>query len=221
MSILRVPVLTCCSKTKFVGDLVKIDNHTSGKELYRMKLPRAGGNPWDFEHRIAVDASAKPVLIWLPRLGYTRHTLMRIEDLGDKFGPPVDPRDLKTPWAEGPRDMNVDRARDELFVKANPEQWYRLNEKTGKLIDTLRPGRPFLGSSANGTQLVPGPDGNLYTWSWSAGFHVFDRSGKSVNLPGRTVKNLPLGGIMCFQERHLELLSLEEWLIVLNPQWFY
>lgn len=209
----------CCSTSKVTGDLVKIENYKTGKELYRMTLPRAGGNPWDFEHRIAVDASTNPVVIWLPSLSYSKHNLMRIEDAGDKFAGPVDPRDLKTPWAEGPRDMNVDRLRNELYVKANPERWYRLDEKTGKLVDILEPGRPQLGSSANGTQLIPGADGTLYSWSWSAGFYRFDRAGKPLNWPGQPTHTIPLGGIMCFQERHMELLGPEEFLIVLNPQW--
>jgi hypothetical protein len=206
------------------ADLIKFDGLSGGKEKYRLVLPRAGGNPWDSEHRIAVDASGtsegKPVAIWLPSLGYTKHNLIRILDLGDQFGQPEDPRP-KDPYAEGPRDMNVDRQRGLLYVKANLERWYRVDESTGSLVDTLEPGRPVLGGAANGTQLVPAPDGSLYTWSWNAGFFRFDHDGKPLNWVGRQTNAIPLGGIMCFQERHMAVLSPEELLIVLNPQWFY
>ena len=202
---------------KLASDLIKFDGLKTGKELYRTALPKAGGNPWDYEHRIAVDASAKPVVIWLPGLSYTQQ-LIRLEDAGDKFTVAADPRDTKTMWAEGPRDMNVDRVRDELYVKVNPEKWLRFNEKTGQ---PLKPFAPGIGSSANGTQMVPFRDGNLYTWSWGIGFLLFDNDGKKINWPGTSKPLIPLGGIMCFQERHLEVLSPEEMLIVLNPQWHY
>jgi hypothetical protein len=114
--------------------------------------------------------------------------------------------------------MNVDRVRDELYVKANPERWYRLAEKTGTLIDTFD---PHIGGGSSGTQMVPSPDGNLYTCSWNSGLALFDHAGKPLNWPGATSNRIGLGGVMCFQERHLELLSPEEMLLVLNPQWFY
>ncbi len=213
-------IYACCPPDRWNADLVKIDSLESGKELYRLKLPKAGGAPWDAEHRIAVDASADPIVIWLPGLSYSPHNLMRIEDAGDKFTAPSDPRDLAAPWADGPRDLNVDRARDELYVKANPERWYRLDEKTGKLTDRLEPERPALSSSAHGTQLVPGPDGNLYGVAWGYGFCRLDRAGKPLNWPGLDTYRIPLGGIMNFQQRQLEVLSPQELMVVMNPTWF-
>jgi len=212
-------IYVCCSTGKVTGDLVKLADYGTGKELARLTLPRTGGSPWDFEHRIAVDASASPVVIWMPTRSYTRRQLIRIEDAGDGFTQPVDPWDRTTPWAEGPRDMNVDRRRGELYVKVNTQRWHRLNERTGALMDTLTPGYPALNSGDKGTQLVPGPDGRLYTWSWSKGFYLFDRAGKPVKWPGRKSNVIPLGGIMCFQVRHLELLGPNQMLFVSNPGW--
>jgi DNA-binding beta-propeller fold protein YncE len=95
-----------------------------GKEAFRMKLPRTGQSPNAGVHRIAVDASAEPVRIWLPSIYGSPHRLHCIEFAGGKFVDRGDPRpnDL---WAEGPRDITVDRVRGEVYVKANGNTTYR------------------------------------------------------------------------------------------------
>jgi len=199
-------VYVCVYTGKQTADLIKFDSLASGEEVCRLALPKTGWSPNVGIHRIAVDASAKPTLIWLPCIPYSPHPLLCIEDAGDRFVVRGDPRNLKGPWAEGPRDLTVDRLRDELYIKANGQRFYRFDEKTGAFRDMINLARyPRINTNAHGTQLIVGTDGNLYTNSWGAGLWRLDRQGKPLNWDGRDSHIIPISGIMCFQERHLAL----------------
>ena len=52
-----------------------------GKELYRMTLPKTGWSPNTGVHRIAVDASAKLVRIWMPYIYHHPAGLYCIEEI--------------------------------------------------------------------------------------------------------------------------------------------
>jgi len=198
-------VYVCAYTGKQTADLIKFSGYENAKEICRLALPKTGLSPNYGVHRIAVDASAKPVLIWVPGLPYGP-PLTCIEDAGDKFVDRGDPRGLtkvKEPWAEGPRDLSVDRLRDELYVKANGQQYYRFDDRTGKLKDVVNLDK--IPNNVNSTQLVPGTDGNLYTDTWSSGLWRLDRQGKPLKWDGRDNHIIPIGGVMCFQERHLAL----------------
>jgi hypothetical protein len=97
----------------------------------------------------------------------------------------------------------VDRLRGELYVKANAQQYYRFDDATGRLKDSFDLAK--IPNNVNSTELVPGTDGNLYTNTWSAGLWRLDRQGKPLKWDGRENHIIPIGGIMCFQERHLAL----------------
>lgn len=86
-------VHVCASTGTQTSDLIKFDGVKSGKELYRLALPRTGQSPNVGEHRIAVDATAKPVRIWVPSLYAHPNKLTCIEDTGTKFTSLGDPRD--------------------------------------------------------------------------------------------------------------------------------
>ncbi|HKB36094.1 MAG TPA: hypothetical protein VKD72_06545, partial [Gemmataceae bacterium] len=152
--------------------------------------------------RIAVDASAKPVRIWMPYVYNQPERLTCIEDAGDRFVNRGDPRN-KDLWAEGPRDLTVDRVRGEVYVKANGfhGKYYRIDDRTGDIKDTIDISRHQLYA----TQLVAAVDGNLYTFNWSKGLYRFDRRGKDLNWEGQDTHVIPIGGMMCFQLRHLAL----------------
>jgi hypothetical protein len=204
------------------ADLVKFDGWKTGKELYRFKLPKTGLNPNTGTHRIAVDASKKPVRIWMPTIPYARPaaTLRCIVDDGTKFTDQGDPRDLKEKWAEGPRDMTLDRKRDELYVKVNHQKWFRIDEKTGKvknMVDMSRIHKYGLYMSNKGTQMVVKPDGNLVSLNWKFGLIHHDPTGKPANWPGREKDNIPYGGIMSFMQRHLAVPRDEEIYVALPP----
>jgi outer membrane protein assembly factor BamB len=196
-------IYVCVYTGKQTADLVKFSGLKDGKELYRLKLPRTGLSPNAGVHRIAVDTSARPVRIWMPGMYGNPTRLHCIEDMGDRFVYRGDPRD-KSVWAEGPRDLTVDRVRDELYVKAGGGvggHYYRIDDRTGKVKDLIDLRRHQL----YGTQLVSAVDGNLYTFNWSKGLYRFDRQGKDLKWEGRENHVIPIGGMMCFQIRHLAL----------------
>src|SRR5262245_43750021 len=184
------------------ADLIKFTGLSDGKEAYRMRLPRTGMSPNAGTHRIAVDASAKPVRIWMPYVYNQPERLTCIEDTGERFVNKGDPRN-KDLWAEGPRDLTVDRVRGEVYVKANGfhGKYYRIDDRTGDIKDTIDISRHQLYA----TQLVAAVDGNLYTFNWSKGLYRFDRRGKDLNWEGQDTHVIPIGGMMCFQLRHLAL----------------
>jgi hypothetical protein len=195
-------VYVCAYTGAQTADLIKFSGLENGKELYRMALPRTGWSPNPGMHRIAVDASARPVRIWLPSLYGWPARLSCIEDTGSRFVDKGDPRS-KELWAEGPRDLTVDRVRGEVYLKANGfhGKYYRLDDKSGEIKDTIDISRHQLYA----TQLVAAVDGNLYTFNWAKGLFRFDRQGKDLKWEGRDSSVIPIGGMMCFQLRHLAL----------------
>lgn len=191
------------------AELIKFDG-LKGKELYRIKLPRTGQSPNIGEHRIAVDASAKPVKIWLPSLYGSSMRLHCYLDGGAGFANAADPRPgTSTPEGEGNpvdglRDITVDRLRGEVYIQGNGNKMYRIDEQTGavtKVIDLARihPGTVLA------AQLVPSHDGDLYAFTWNAGLWRLDRDGKPKNWDGLDTHKLPIHGMMNFQMRYLTL----------------
>lgn len=193
-------VYVCAYTGPQTADLVKFAG-LGGKELYRKTLPRTGLSPNPGVHRIAVDASAKPVRIWLPYLYGNPEGLHCFEDTGERFVTKGDPRP-KDLWAEGPRDLTVDRVRGEVYVKANGNKTYRLDDKTGEVKDVIDVARLSPGSVL-ASQLVADPEGNLNVFTWNKGLWRLDRRGNPLNWEGLTTHSIPIEGMMCFQLRHL------------------
>ena len=197
-----------CAYERFAqnANLIKFDG-LGGKELYRIQLPRTGQSPNAGEHRIAVDASAKPVKIWLPSLYASPNRLHCFEDAGDKFVSQGDPRPVPAKEdgsIEGPRDITVDRVRGEVYVKGNGNKTYRLDDQTGEIkavidVSKIRPGTLLA------DQLVPGQDGDLYVFTWTSGLWRLDRDGKPKNWDGLKTHSIPIDGMMNFQMRYLAL----------------
>jgi DNA-binding beta-propeller fold protein YncE len=211
-------VYVCAYTGKQTADLIKFDGYANGRQVARIALPKTGLDPNGGVHRIAVDASARPVLIYVPDLPYSTCRLNCLEDAGAEFKDRGDPRDLTTPWAEGPRDLTLDRLRGELYVKSTNQRWYRIDEPTGKLRDVVDLNKVYkynLYMSDNGTQLVPSPDGSLITLNWNRGLIRLDRSGKPLNWPGRDTDQIPFGGIMNFMQRVLAVPRADELYVVL------
>jgi outer membrane protein assembly factor BamB len=195
-------VYVCAYTGTQTADLIKFTG-LGGKELYRMKLPRTGMSPNAGVHRIAVDASAKPVRIWMPYIYNLPVGLHCIEDAGDRFVDKGDPRS-KDLWAEGPRDLSVDRVRGEVYVKANGDRTYRIDDETGEVKDVLQLSRVSPGTVL-ASNLVPGPDGNLYVFTWNKGLWRLDHTGKPLNWNGLKTHAIAIEGMMCFQLRHLAM----------------
>jgi hypothetical protein len=196
-------VYVCAHTSTQTADLIKFSGLEGGKEQYRMKLPRTGLSPNLGAHRIAVDASAKPVRIWMPYLYGNPERLICIEDAGNKFANRGDPR-TRGLGAEGPRDLTVDRVRGEVYVKANSNHVYRLDDRTGEVQGVIDVARIQPGTVL-AAQLVPGQDGNLYVFTWNKGLWRLDHEGKPRNWDGLSTHSIPIDGMMNFQMRYLAL----------------
>jgi outer membrane protein assembly factor BamB len=196
-------VYVCAYTGTQTADLVKFQSIEKPTEVARIKLPRTGSSPNAGSHRIAVDASAQPVRIWLPSIYPIPSRLFCFEDAGDKFVEKGDPR-AKGLWAEGPRDLTVDRVRGEVYIKANGNNTYRLDDRTGEVKGVIDVSRVSPGTVL-ASQLLPGPDGNLYVFTWNKGLWRLDHDGKPKNWDGLNTHSIPLEGMMCFQLRHLAL----------------
>src|SRR5262249_33864781 len=78
-------ISVCAYTGAQTADLIKFSGLAGGKEVLRIKLPATGWSPNAGIHRIAMDASAQPVRIWLPFIYNHPNRLTCIEDAGDKF----------------------------------------------------------------------------------------------------------------------------------------
>ena len=201
------------------ADLVKFDSFRNARELCRLTLPKTLMNPNRGEHRIALDRSAKPVRIYLTGL-YPSYKIGCFEDTAERFLDKGDPRDLTTPWAEGPRDLSLDRVRGELYVKVSEQYWHRFDEPTGRLVEpvSLRKLHKYaLYMSNKGTQLVPCPDGSLVSMNWSEGIIHHDRQGLPTPWPDGSPERIHYGGIMSFMLRTLAISRDGKELVVVLP----
>lgn len=210
-------IYVCAYDGPMNAHLIKFSG-LDGKELYRVPLPRTGWSPNAGIHRIAVDASAKPVKIWLPSIYPHQTRLFCYEDRGDTFvehvhdprpfhpKPAIPPRAKKAlvRWGEGPGDLTVDRVRGEVYIKADGNNVYRLDEETCQFTNVIDLARIHPGTVL-ASQLVPGPDGDLYVFTWNKGLWRLDRDGKPKNWDGLDTHSIPIEGMMNFQMRYLAL----------------
>ncbi|MCS7046930.1 MAG: hypothetical protein NZO58_11285, partial [Gemmataceae bacterium] len=193
-------------------DEVKVDQRWSAKEAYRIKLPRTGMSPNAGQHRIAVDASTKPVRIWMPGVYGSPHRLQCFDDLGDRFVDRGDPRPLlPSPAAEmsqgsieAPRDITIDRVHGEVYIQGNGYKTYRIDEATAKVTKVIDLAKLHPGTVL-ASQLVPSFDGDLYVFTWTSGLWRLDREGRPKNWDGLDSPKIPIAGMMNFQMRYLAL----------------
>jgi hypothetical protein len=154
------------------ADLVKFSGWKDAKEVARLPITNIG-NP-GYPPNIALDASAKPPVVWV---GTDYGRLIRVEDAGAKLEAKDVGNDKMGTAAF--LDVTVDRFRPdrEIYTRCGTSQnwWWRFNEESGK-VEQIRNG---IGSGGGtGTNLVAGPDGSLYSLQWPMRFMKFDRSGK-------------------------------------------
>jgi len=189
------------------AELIKFDGYKNGQMLYKVALPKTGLKPNPGTCRIAVDASTKPVRIWVPSTGnWGKAQATHIDDTGKAFLSKTLPRDGGGVY----RDLTYDHRRGELYVKHGA--WLRVDEKTGKVKARLKI------KNGIGTQLVAAPDGSLVTLGhWGGGVWRFDRNGKPLNWPKMDTSRINYGGIMNFMERVLAVRSLDEVYVILPP----
>ncbi len=201
------------------ANLLKFASYKDDKPLYQVALPRTGLSPNEGTHRIALDATVEPPLLWAPGLPYAR-TGRRIacyRDTGTAFEPVPLPDEPKAPWGNGPRDLLVDRARGELYIKVQGEQWHQLNEKTLERVRVVQfPrsfGGPYMGSS--GAQLGLDSAGNYITHCWGerSGLMRWTRDLKPFPWEGRGTHRSDWGGMMTFQLNYMAIRDDEIYVI--------
>ncbi|MCX7590562.1 MAG: hypothetical protein N2255_02930, partial [Kiritimatiellae bacterium] len=130
------------------------------------------------EWQMAADPVARPPLLWVVN---DASPLMRIEDLGNKFSSPamIGGEDLGDGGFVG---LTVDHFREapEVYWRVSGTgyriKFARYNEKADRVetftINTC--------STAAGSLVEPGPDGNLYAQGWPCQLYKCDRDGKPL-----------------------------------------
>ncbi|MBM4043201.1 MAG: hypothetical protein FJ290_32335, partial [Planctomycetes bacterium] len=192
------------------ANLLKFASYKDEKPAYQMALPRTGLSPNDGTHRIALDPTAEPPLLWAPGLPYARtgRRLACYRDTGTAFEPVPLP-EPKAPWGDGPRDLLLDRARGELYIKVQGELWHLLDEPSCKPIRQVQfPknfGGPYMGSS--GSQLGVDSAGNYITHCWGekAGLMRWTRDLKPFPWEGGDTHRSDWGGMMTFQLNYMAI----------------
>ncbi len=158
-----------------VMELVKFSGWKNAREVAKLSIG-AGGNP-SFPARMTLDATAKPPIVWV---GKEDGRLLRIEDLGGKFG------DARTVCSNKKRglgsyvDVTVDHLREspEVYTRLNHAWWLRYDEKADK-VENLK---LILAKSA-GTCVVPTPNGHILAPAYPCHVLRFSRNGKPAAGP--------------------------------------
>jgi hypothetical protein len=148
-------------------------------------LKPAAAMPVD-ERYLAVDEAANPTVIWL---GGAWKSTLRVEDpgTGPKFG------EAKNPWARagdneyGPDflpfgNVVVDRLRKDVYASAANIGKYqmRFHEKTGEVEIVKLDIALHIGGMGFGLQVVPAPNGNLYSPQFGDKIYQWDHNGKTL-----------------------------------------
>jgi len=200
------------------ANLLKFASYKADKPSYQMPLPRTGLSPNDGTHRVALDSTSEPPLLWAPGLPYARtgRRLACYRDTGTALEP-VELPEPKAPWGDGPRDLLLDRARGELYVKVQGEQWHQFRESTGEHLRLVRfPknfGGPYMGSS--GAQLGVDSAGDYITHCWGekAGLMRWSRDLKPLPWDGLGTHRSDWGGMMTFQLNYMAIRNDEIYVI--------
>ncbi|MHC4916355.1 MAG: NHL repeat-containing protein, partial [Planctomycetota bacterium] len=201
------------------ADLLKFKSWKESAPAVKMALPKTGLSPNGGTHRVALDAGAKPPLIWVPALPYGAGNSRRLScyrDAGGKFEP-VEIKAPKGPWGQGPRDMLVDRKRGDFYVKTSGEQWHQFSDADGEYARLVRfpknSGAPY--SGAHGANLGVTASGDYITHCWGKGRGMmrWSRDLKPLNWDGMGSHKTEWGGMMTFQLNYLTMRGDDIYLI--------
>jgi hypothetical protein len=150
---------------KKTSELVRLSGWKDPKVLMSLKL-KGGGS------LMALDAGAKPPIVWLVSGG-----LLRVQEVDGKFvAKKVNSHGFGRAAFE---DISVDRFRPdkEVYVRTTRRRWVRFNEASGKFTAVNLRGKGNLGK---GLCIMPGPDGNIYGPEWPSNLYKWDRNGKEI-----------------------------------------
>jgi hypothetical protein len=158
------------------GELIKFSGWKDGKPVAKMTLPTdiEHGLPW----LMTADFSAKPPVLWLGGSYGDRGKLLRVEDLGSKFG---EARRINTDKFGSLTLMDLSAERIGKTVYAKAGGYVRYEEKPDKLsglsVEAYHPSH----------MIAPAPNGNIFTLSWSAMgiLRKLNRDGKQLARAGK------------------------------------
>lgn len=186
------------------SELVKFSNWKEHKEVCRLSLGGGGAERAPF---LAVSGSQKPI-IWVGSNGYRHYTLLRIPDLGEKFG---SPKEMSPKGGYLVEDVFVDRLRDEVYVHLGSYYW-RFKDGSDRAERV-----PINVAGNSGLQLQVCPRGNIYGYAWGAKLHRWDHDGKPLPFE-KTGKNvLEIPSQMTYQLRGLFIDQIREEINIIQP----
>jgi hypothetical protein len=161
------------------AELVKLSSWKDPKPVAAATLTSDIWPKQGLEWQLALDTSAAPPVLWVVN---ERSPLLRVEDLGAKFGDAVKIVGSGDIGDAGFVGLSVDHFRhDPEIYTRHSGTGYRINfvrysEKTDQteklLINTS--------TTAAGSLVEAGPDGNLYVQGWPAQLYKCDRNGKPL-----------------------------------------
>jgi NHL repeat len=179
--------------------LIKYQNIKNPKKICESTIRTTG---WGNHHSVAVthNAEGRPV-VWLATLDAA---IVLFQDLGTKFSDArFVSRDVHhnrkkgvhkdVAYFESYNNVVIDRKRKEVYacVRGNGMRWVRYSEAEDKLEhvnwSAHEAGRD---NGGLGLQIVPNPDGNLYSLSWPYCFKRWDRNGKALAFEHRIVPTM-------------------------------
>jgi len=186
--------------------LLKFESMTASEPAASMGLGRSRSkSPYSFWF-MALDDSAERARLYLPYHGW-KAALHVVEDAGKAFKriKPPGPVSRKR-HALWHKDLTVDQARDELYIRTWYDTWARFDANTGKFRKTLKLG----GSGPGGNQVAVTRDGRIVMYSWvhknkRPALSLRDYNGKSIPTP----KGKGWSGVMTFQQKFLDVCGEE------------
>jgi hypothetical protein len=192
------------------ANLLKFKSWKDPKPAVTLPLPRTGLSPNGGTHRIVLDPTANPPLLWAPGLAYARRgrSIACYRDTGAKIEP-VPLKTAKGAWGAGPRDLVVDRKRGELYIKVSGERWYQYDEKADKFARSFvfnkNKGGPYMGCHGSNLGVTPAGDYFVHCWGKGRGMMRWTRDLKTKNFDGQQTYRTKWGGMMTFQLNYMTL----------------
>jgi len=162
-------------------NLTKFDGIKTGKKICTVALPKSS-HTTAMNHSMAVDASAKPVRVWVAVKAFKRYRVCAVDDEGTKLT--VDDGFLArmSKWKGIPQDLEMDRDRDELYVRGV----YRIDDETGKIKAKLFEGKAKRDLAWGGYTVIPMADSSLVSFGngKQGGLKRWTREGKPLAWEG-------------------------------------
>ena len=183
--------------------LLKFAGLDAKEPTHRMSL--GGRRKKSAPFTIALDAGAEPARVYFPSRGRWSGpwaaNLSCLEETAKSFKRVALPKP-KGRFSRWHKDLTIDQARDELYVKTWYDTWTRFDANTGEFKKALKLG----GSGPGGNQVAVTRDGRIVMYNWvhknsRPALSIFDHDGKRIAAP----KGKGWSGVMTFQQKFLDV----------------